>query len=68
MNLDNIDISPELKEKAKACKTPEEVLQLAAAEGYELSDEELSSISGGSWICDAHDPHCEGYCYRLNTI
>lgn len=40
-------MSPELKEKVAACKTPEEMLALAAAEGYELSDEELTAISGG---------------------
>ena len=34
----------------KACKTPEDILALAAEEGYELSDEQIESISGGlSW-------------------
>ena len=50
MNLE--DLSPELKEKALACKTPEELLALAAEEGYELSDEELAAVSGGvDWSC-----------------
>ncbi len=44
------DLSPELKSKVEACKTPEEMLALAKKEGYELSDEELQAISGGmSW-------------------
>ena len=48
------DLTPELKEKALACKTPEELLALAKEEGYELTDEELESIAGGmecSWYC-----------------
>ena len=45
--MDFKDISPELREKAMACKTPEEMLALAKAEGYKLSEEELSAVSGG---------------------
>ena len=41
------DLTPELQEKANACKTPEEILALAKEEGYELSDEELEGVSGG---------------------
>ena len=33
------DLTPEQQEKAKACKTPEEILALAKEEGYDLSDE-----------------------------
>ena len=51
------DLSPELKEKALACKTPEEMLDLAKEEGYELSEAELEAVSGGSWCvaegCDS---------------
>jgi predicted ribosomally synthesized peptide with nif11-like leader len=63
------ELSPEMQEKAKACKSPEEMLALAKEEGYELSDDELSSISGG-WgdpNCSDHNS-CNDYCYRLNTI
>ena len=63
------DLSSEMKEKVKECKTPEEVLALAQESGYELSDEELASISGG-WgdpNCTEHN-ECADYCYRLNTI
>ena len=49
MKFEGIDISPELREKAKACKTPEEVLVLAKKEGYKLSDAEMEAISGGGW-------------------
>ena len=53
--MDFKDISPELREKAKACKTPEELLALAKKEGYKLSDEEMEAVSGGkSWSCT----HC----------
>lgn len=50
MDLENLDISTELREKAKACKTPEELLALAKREGYKLSDAEIEAVSGGySW-------------------
>ena len=49
MNIDDLDISPELKEKARACKTPDEILALAKKEGYKLSEEELAAVSGGGW-------------------
>ena len=50
------DLTPEQIEKAKACKSPEELLALAQSEGYELSDEELQSVSGGEW--------CSIWCYE----
>ena len=34
-------LSPELQEKAKSCKTVEDVLKLAQEEGYELSDDDF---------------------------
>lgn len=34
-------LTPEQIEKAKACKTVEDILALAEEEGYELSDEQL---------------------------
>ena len=43
-------VTPELKAKALACETPEEILALAKEEGYELTDEDLEGISGG-WDC-----------------
>ena len=41
------ELSQELKDKSRACKTPEEVLALAQEEGMTLSDEELDQIAGG---------------------
>ena len=49
MNLE--DLTPEQREKAKACKSAEDVLALAKEEGYELSDEQLQAVSGGDWDC-----------------
>ncbi len=49
------DLSPEQLEKARACKTPEELLALAKEEGYDLTEEQLQGISGG-WSCS-----CDGY-------
>ena len=45
------DLTEEQKAKALACKTPEELLALAKAEGLEMSDEQLSEISGGWTPC-----------------
>ena len=54
------DLTPELQEKAKACKTAEDILALAKEEGYELSNEELEDIAGGKgkW----HKPFCTEDC------
>ena len=41
------DLTPEQQAKARACKSPEDILALAKEEGYGLSDEELDSIAGG---------------------
>ena len=50
--MDLEDLSPELQEKARTCKTAEDVLALAAQEGYELSDEQLAAVTGGmTWDC-----------------
>ena len=53
MKIDDMDLSPELRGKAMACKSPEDVLALAKAEGYKLSEEELEAVSGGSWSCSS---------------
>ena len=52
------DLTPEQQEKAKACKTPEDVLALAKA----LSDEELEAVSGGEeWVKRCNDRTCSMY-------
>ena len=56
MELENL--SPEVREKALACETPEELLSLAKEEGYELTDGQLEAISGGlEWgkDCSNHE-------------
>lgn len=45
MNIENL--SPEQLEKAKACKSAEELFALAKEEGVELSEKELEAINGG---------------------
>ena len=55
------ELSPDLQEKAKACTTTEDILALAKAEGYDITDDELATISGGLWCgedCSAHSS-CE---------
>ena len=38
-----------MKEKAKACTSVEEVVQLAKESLVEVSDEEIEAIAGGGW-------------------
>ena len=57
VDMDSKDLTPELKEKVAACKTPEDILELAKAEGYELSDEELEAVSGGMSWGEFRDQH-----------
>jgi len=47
------DLSPEQQNKASECKSPADILALAQEEGYELTDDELDQISGGSWMGSA---------------
>ena len=57
--MDFEDLAPELKERALACKTAEELIALAESEGLELGDEELEAVSGGKggWKCEEADWH-----------
>ena len=60
--MDYKDLTPEQKEKALGCKTPEDLLALAKAEGYELSDAELDAVSGGSsWLGSCNGNVCDSY-------
>ena len=42
------DLTPEQREMAKNCSTPEELLNLSRKIGYDLSDEELDALNGGA--------------------
>ena len=59
--MDFENLNDELKAKARACRTPEELLEVAAEEGYELTEEELESVSGGSWT-DSYQECGSLYC------
>ena len=52
-------LSEEQIKKVEACKSSEEILSLAKAEGDELNDEQLAAVSGG---CGGNDkricPRC----------
>ncbi|MBR3314246.1 MAG: Nif11 family protein [Atopobiaceae bacterium] len=58
---------PKLKEKLRNVSSPEELLELAKKEGFDLSDEQLEGVSGGdSWACwDIKG--CTDVCARYNA-
>ncbi len=43
-------LSEEQIKKIEACKSSEEILNLAKAEGIELTDEQLEAVSGGGCL------------------
>lgn len=49
------ELTAEQKAKVKDCKNAEDLLALAKEEGYELSDSELESISGGGFWDNEND-------------
>ena len=57
MNFEDLK-NPELQEKLKAAKTPDELVALAKAEGIELTDDQLETIAGGEdWrSCEYFSP------------
>ena len=60
MNFDDLK-DPELQEKLRNAKTPEDILQIAQEEGYELASEELAEVAGGgSW----YEPGKKG-CFNM---
>ena len=46
------DLTPELQEEAKACKSPEEFLEFCKKNMITLSDEQLEALSGGASECN----------------
>jgi len=59
------DLSPELQEKARACKSKDELVELAASVGVYLSDAELEAVAGGD-ICKKDCPWDGAIC-RVDT-
>ena len=55
------DLTDEQKARVKACKTAEELVALAEAEGVELSDEQLNSIAGGDSFWCPTATSCPNY-------
>ena len=53
-------LSEEQIAKVKACKNNEELLAIAKEEGIELSEEQLSAVSGGSCTPEMTCPKCGG--------
>ena len=53
--------NPELQEKLKTVKTPEEFLLLVKEEGCELSEAELEGIAGGDVVWTCSDNTCSTY-------
>ena len=63
MNFEDLK-NPELQEKLKAAKTPEDLVALAKDEGMELTDEQLESLAGGSeWYEMKPGRHCQARRY-----
>lgn len=59
--MNNQNLTDTLMEKARACKTSEELSALAAEVGVELSDDELEGVAGGSWATDCSKEDCDDY-------
>ncbi len=60
--MDIKDLTPEQREKARG-KSPAELIELAKAEGVELSDEQLGAIAGGSaWEDDEGESNWSTVC------
>ena len=54
-------LTDEQKKKAEAARSPEELLALAKEAGYELTSEQLESISGGEWCAEDCCVLCENH-------
>ena len=42
-------LTAEQMEKVRECKSADELVEFAKSEGVELSDEQIESISAGTW-------------------
>ena len=57
--MDFGNLTPEQIEKAKACKTVEDLLALAKEEGVELPEDQLEAVAGGEGSWGNPDPCTE---------
>ena len=57
-------LTDEQKKKVEASQSPEELLAFAKEIGYELTEEQLSAVSTGSWC----EHFCTGYNCREDGI
>ena len=58
MNFEDLK-NPELQERLKSAKTPEEILAIANEAGFELTDDQLQAISGGDGWMACNDNDCQ---------
>ncbi len=58
-------LSEEQIAKVKECKNQEELLKLAKEEGIELTDEQLTAISGGGCFSSFKCPNCDSKDYKV---
>ena len=52
-------LTDEQKKKFEAAKSPDELLSFAKESGYELSQEQLSHVSGGKPLCPPLHKECK---------
>ena len=56
-------LSPELREKALACKTRDEIIELAKSEGIELTEEQLDAVAGGIRWGECEEESCRYFAW-----
>ena len=56
-------LTDEQKKAVEAARSPEELLAFAKESGYELTEEQLSSVSTGAWC----EHFCSGYLCRKDS-
>ena len=63
------DLSPELQEKARKCRSISELLELAKAEKVEVPPEALEAIAGGKGqeVGSCGDPKCKKCGSRMSS-
>lgn len=61
-------LSDEQIAKAKACKNSDELLALAKAEGFELTDEQIEAVSGGGCFSSFKCPNCGSKDYKKLAV